>query len=411
LVAALLATGGLAALPLPAVAVAEQEGEPPIAFVSDRAGSLDVWVGDEMGNKQRRLTRSPAADADPAWSPDGRRIAFASNRTGFWQLYVINADGTGERPLTATKATDSSPVWSPDGNSIAFETNRDGNWEIYVMAADGSAQRNVSNDPRDDFRPSWAPDARRLVYQRVAGRRSELVVTDVRKPDPQTLPTPGPAFDAAWSPDGAEIAFTGFVRQNYDIYVLDLDSRGLRRLTRSPAEDAEPSWSPDGRFLAFVSVRTGNYEVFTTDRLGKRQVNLTRAARSVEIGPAWAPRGALPPAVVVRTLESGTPTGGFACTTPGAGSGPGLINGTANADTLCGTANAETIKGLAANDTLIGNPSTDNLQGWGGADTSYARDCTKDTLYGGTPSGDGNNGDAARVDWTKDVRNGIDKYI
>jgi TolB protein len=45
------------------------------------------------------LTRDPAYDADPAWSPDGRKIAFVSNRDGKYGIYVMNADGSGEQRL------------------------------------------------------------------------------------------------------------------------------------------------------------------------------------------------------------------------------------------------------------------------------------------------------------------------
>ena len=51
------------------------------------------------GSGQRRLTRNPAFDGGPAWSPDGRRIAFVSNRDGSYEVYVMNADGSGQRRL------------------------------------------------------------------------------------------------------------------------------------------------------------------------------------------------------------------------------------------------------------------------------------------------------------------------
>ena len=50
------------------------------------------------GSRQRHLTRNPAIDELPAWSPDGRQIAFNSNRSGNFEIYVMAADGRRQRP-------------------------------------------------------------------------------------------------------------------------------------------------------------------------------------------------------------------------------------------------------------------------------------------------------------------------
>jgi TolB protein len=52
------------------------------------------------GSNQRNLTRNPAKDVRPSWSPDGRRIAFVSDRDGRLEAHVMNADGSGQRSLT-----------------------------------------------------------------------------------------------------------------------------------------------------------------------------------------------------------------------------------------------------------------------------------------------------------------------
>ena len=67
------------------------------------------------GSRQRRLTRNPADDSDPAWSHDGRSVAFATTRDGNSEVYVMNPDGSGQRRLTRNPAEDWFPVWSPGG--------------------------------------------------------------------------------------------------------------------------------------------------------------------------------------------------------------------------------------------------------------------------------------------------------
>ena len=442
----LIRSAAVMLLVAPAVAFlssgAAQTTKPPIAYISDGGGALDIWVADASGQNQRKLTDSRSDNINPTWSPNAKRIAWASTRNGAVNLYVMNADGSGQHALTTNKRRSSSnPAWSPNGKLIAFETNRDGNWEIYVMNADGSKHRNVSRDGDDDFGPSWAPDSQRLVYQRTNARRSWLVITDVLTLKPRALPTPGPAADAVWSPNGKLIAFDAFVNKNYDIWLTNPNGKPRRRLTTSPAEDTEPTFSPDSTSVAFTSTRDDNYELYSTDLLGRLQVNLTETQHANELDPDWAPTS--PRArdarsrqhhaanarlscmqsartgggVITRTTKAGPlcepgPNAGWSCTKP-ASSGDHVITGTSNADTLCGTPFGETINALAGNDRLVGKSGRDRHWGGPGGDKFWTHDCFRDYNRGSTPK----TSDTSRVDLSHrdtpplDVEFGIDGHF
>ena len=91
-----------------------------IAFQSDRDGNAEVYVMNADGSDPLNLTRNPAEDWYPAWSPDCRRIVFMSNRDGNFEIYTMRSDGSEVRRLTADTAMDERPAWSPDGRKIAF---------------------------------------------------------------------------------------------------------------------------------------------------------------------------------------------------------------------------------------------------------------------------------------------------
>lgn len=67
-------------------------------------------------------------------------IAYTSLQDGNYEIYVMNNDGTGQSRLTNNPAVDSGPAFSPDGRRIAFIRNGD----IWLMNPDGSDQRSIA---------------------------------------------------------------------------------------------------------------------------------------------------------------------------------------------------------------------------------------------------------------------------
>lgn len=68
-----------------------------------------------------------------------------------------------------------------------------------------------------------------------------------------------------WSPDGERIVFYSERDAEGDIYLLDVRTRAVTRVTTHEALDYAARWSPDGRSLAFVSQRTGANRIFLID--------------------------------------------------------------------------------------------------------------------------------------------------
>jgi TolB protein len=96
--------------------------------------------------------------------------------------------------------------------------------------------------------------------------------------------------ESSWSPDGKVIAFDSIRSGKLNIYTWKIDTRELKRITMTDANDFTPEFSPDGKQLAFVSDRTGHNEIFSVDLASGSQRQLTKD-NSDDIHPHWSPDG------------------------------------------------------------------------------------------------------------------------
>jgi serine/threonine-protein kinase len=169
-----------------------------LAFSSLGQGG-DVYVINADGTGLRNLTRHPAPDSRPEWSPSGGRIAFLSRRDQTREIYVMNEDGTEPVRLTfnadskSSRAWAPSPAWSPDGRKIAFTSDRDGNREIYVMNADGTGLTRLTNDDVDDENPSWSPHGNQVAFNRRVLGHHQIFVMNADGSAPTRLTELSPA--------------------------------------------------------------------------------------------------------------------------------------------------------------------------------------------------------------------------
>jgi Tol biopolymer transport system component len=135
-----------------------------LAYSSDRGGqnNLDIWVQQVAGGEAIRLTRHPAADILPQFSPDGSQIVFQRAVDG---IYVIPSLGGVERLLVKGG---SRPAWSPDGRFIAYSMGHAGSREgygLFIVPATAGAPRKVETGLATYCCPVWSPDGKHLLIE------------------------------------------------------------------------------------------------------------------------------------------------------------------------------------------------------------------------------------------------------
>jgi dipeptidyl aminopeptidase/acylaminoacyl peptidase len=238
---------------------------------TDKSNS-DLWLVPTVGGEPRRLTTAPGTDSHPRWSPDGTQIAFASDRGGSPQVWLLPVAGGEARALTSLPVGISGPIWSPRGDTIAFAA------DVYPGK---TPEETAAQDKEKAQSKSGARTFDRLLIRHWSGwdegKRSHLFVVDaetgaVKDLTPtlevNTPPAPfGDSSDYAFSPDGAELAFTAEPKEdrarstNTDIWTVPVEGGEPENLTvDNTGADAQPAYSPDGGALAWVSQARAGFE-------------------------------------------------------------------------------------------------------------------------------------------------------
>jgi TolB protein len=177
-------------------------------------------------------------------------------------------------------------------------------YELLIADADGENPRVAMQSSQPVMSPAWSPDGEWLAYvsfeNRVAATFVQRVRTGERR---QVSARTGHNGAPAFSPDGRKLALVlSGSSGNFDIYVLDLATQNLVRITDDPAIDTEPTWSSDGQTLYFTSDRGGAAQIYAAAaQPGAR-------ARRITFGVPYAARPRISPdgrQLAVVTQEAG----------------------------------------------------------------------------------------------------------
>ena len=266
-----------------------------VVFESTRDGDPEVFVMNADGSELRQLTFNNVVDGSPVFSPDGSQIAFVSDRDGNLEVYLMEADGGNPHNVSNHPGTDGHPKFSADGHFLVFNSNRvsdpatfaDGymshehNHEIFRLELSTGSLERLTDFPGWDTYPSLSPDGQWLLWRRsIDGlgrfadkKNSEIFVKNLATGEEINV-SQHPDFDGwpAWSPDGAQIAFSsnraGAVRETWDLYVMSADGSNPIRLTFEGSEGryfTKPAFSPDGGRLLATRTVADTVETFVLD--------------------------------------------------------------------------------------------------------------------------------------------------
>lgn len=162
--------------------------------------------------------------------------------------------------------------------------------EVYVADYDGANVRRITVSRSLNITPALAPNGRALAYTSYVSGFPDVVISHIyegRMDAPGGGTTRIHNWLPAFSPDGGQIAFNSNRDGNIELYVMNVDGSGLRRLTNHPSIDTSPTWSPLGHQLAFTSDRSGSPQLYVVDVDGTGLRRIT--FESYCDRPTWSP--------------------------------------------------------------------------------------------------------------------------
>src|SRR5665647_437437 len=212
--------------------------------------SFDIFKADINGKIVKQLTNTKGYDAEATISPKGDKILFTSMRDGDLDLYTMNINGQHVKRITNTLGYDGGAWFSPDGTKILWRASRPTtdaeikeykellaenlvaptHMEVWIANADGTDPRQITFLEQANWAPNFTPDGRHIIF---------CSNHEYKRGFP------------------------------FNMYLADLNGKGIEKISRDKGFDAFPMFSPDGKKIVFCSNRnnggTRDTNIFIAD--------------------------------------------------------------------------------------------------------------------------------------------------
>ncbi|MCX8023172.1 MAG: Tol-Pal system beta propeller repeat protein TolB [Syntrophorhabdaceae bacterium] len=217
------------------------------------------------------------------------RILFVSGATNRKDIYMVDIDGFNQRKLTDFRSITLSPSVSPNNKYLAYTSYREGKPNLYIVDMERGKEVYVDREEGMKTGTSWY-GGNLFAYSHTSGKSSTIYSYDVEKKTKSVIHrSDGIATSPSFSPDGTKMVFVSDMHGSPQIFLKDLPSGTIKRLTFSGTYNTSPAFSPKGDLIAFVSKFEGALEICIMNSDGSNQRVLTNGG--INDSPQFSPCG------------------------------------------------------------------------------------------------------------------------
>ncbi|MGI8991861.1 MAG: S41 family peptidase [Bryobacteraceae bacterium] len=223
---------------------------------SGKERKIDIRIAADIPGVRPTYLKTAAKIVSAKISPTGVRAVFEAHG----EILTVPVEKGDIRNLTNTvNAAERNPAWSPDGKRIAYFSDESGEYALHLRQQTGMGEAEkipLGNPPAFYYDPLWSPDSGKIVYH---DSNLELKVIDLaaRKPvsiDRDTYDTPSRDLNPAWSPDSKWIAYTKLLKNHLRALFVYSIAGGKCHQVSDGMSDAEfASFDKNGKYLYFTA--------------------------------------------------------------------------------------------------------------------------------------------------------------
>ena len=238
----------------------------------------------------------------PLWSPDGRYALYVSNESGTDEVWLWPSGGQPQFKLTSLGGRIQSMSWSPDANSVAVACNRSGAYDIYRVDVLSGKTTRLTNDARYEVNPVFTPDSSHILYVRLDDKWEDhdIIAMGIDGSNPSVVTSDTDFFDYSYGrtfgqplvSSNGDTALFRSQRSGYtNIWRVPLDNGEPEPLVAEEADQSDAAWSPDGKEVAYISNHNGTFGLKVASAENSTVQTLFSPSVGVCSAPQWSPDG------------------------------------------------------------------------------------------------------------------------